>query len=49
MALYTTLAMAPRSQAGSVARTVHYFKQISGERCWPGGIAYGGDLSVYAR
>jgi hypothetical protein len=43
------IAMAPRSSSGSVARTVHYFKKISGERFWGGGIAYSGDLSVYPR
>jgi hypothetical protein len=41
------IAMEPRSSAGSFARTVHYFDKISGERFWPGGIAYDGDLSVY--
>ncbi len=41
------IAMEPRSSAGSVARTVHYFRKISGERFWPGGVAYAGDLSVY--
>lgn len=41
------IAFAPRSQSGSFARTVHYFKKISGNRFWPGGIAYAGDLSVY--
>lgn len=41
------IAMAPRSDAGSFARTVHYFRKISGERFWPGGVAYAGDLSVY--
>lgn len=41
------IAMEPRSSAGSLARTVHYFKKISGGEFWPGGIAYGGDLSVY--
>lgn len=40
------IAMEPRSQAGSTARTVHYFCKISGA-AWPGGIAYAGDLSVY--
>ncbi len=40
------IAMAPRSTAGSFARTVHYFRKISGP-AWPGGIAYDGDLSVY--
>lgn len=42
------IAFEPRSQAGSFARTVHYFKKISGHSFWPGGIAYGGDLSVYS-
>lgn len=41
------IAMEPRSSAGSFARTVHYFRKVSGERQWPGGIAYAGDLSVY--
>lgn len=41
------VAMAPRSSAGSTSRTVHYFKKISGKDFWPGGVAYGGDLSVY--
>jgi hypothetical protein len=41
------IAMAPRSSAGSFARTVHYFRKISGGSFWPGGIAYDGDLSVY--
>lgn len=41
------IAMEPRSQSGSFARTVHYFRKISGDRFWPGGIAYAGDLSVY--
>ncbi|GGA37326.1 hypothetical protein [Sphingomonas psychrolutea] len=41
------IAMAQRSSAGSLARTVHYFRKISGTEFWPGGIAYGGDLSVY--
>jgi hypothetical protein len=39
-------AMAPRSKAGSFARTVHFFKKISGAQ-WQGGIAYHGDLSIY--
>lgn len=39
-------AMAPRSKAGSFARTVHFFRKISGAQ-WKGGIAYAGDLSVY--
>lgn len=41
------IVMEPRSKAGSMARTVHYFRKISGTEFWPGGIAYGGDLSVY--
>ena len=41
------IAMAPHSTAGSFARTVHYFKKISGAHFWPGGVAYAGDLSVY--
>lgn len=41
------IAMEPRSTAGSLARTVHYFRKVSGTEFWPGGIAYGGDLSVY--
>ena len=41
------IAMKPRSKAGSFARTVHYFRKISGTAFWPGGIAYAGDLSVY--
>lgn len=41
------IAMEPRSNTGSFARTVHYFRKISGDRFWPGGIAYAGDLSVY--
>ncbi|WP_439134191.1 hypothetical protein [Pseudomaricurvus sp.] len=41
------IAMEPRSQAGSFARTVHYFNKVSGTEFWPGGIAYDGDLSVY--
>ncbi|MGQ3177379.1 MAG: hypothetical protein ACT6R2_16240 [Blastomonas fulva] len=40
-------AMEPRSKAGSFARTVHFFKRISGAQQWDGGIAYAGDLSVY--
>jgi hypothetical protein len=38
--------MEPRSKAGSFARTVHFFRKISGE-IWNDGIAYAGDLSVY--
>jgi len=41
------VAYEPRSTAGSFARTVHYFRKISGTEFWPGGIAYAGDLSVY--
>ena len=41
------IAMQPRSSSGSFARTVHYFSKVSGNRFWKGGIAYGGDLSVY--
>jgi hypothetical protein len=41
------IAMAPRSTSGSLARTVHYFKKISGTEFWSGGIAYAGDLSAY--
>jgi len=41
------IAMEPRSNTGSFARTVHYFNLISGERSWKGGVAYAGDLSVY--
>lgn len=41
------IVMEPRSKAGSMARTVHYFSKISGSEFWPGGIAYAGDLSVY--
>ena len=41
------IAMEPRSSAGSLARTVHYFRKISGTAFWPGGIAYGGDWSAY--
>jgi hypothetical protein len=41
------IAMQPRSKAASFARTVHYFRKISGNEFWSGGIAYAGDLSVY--
>jgi hypothetical protein len=41
------IAMQPRSSSGSIARTVHYFKKISGSRFWKRGIAYAGDLSLY--
>jgi hypothetical protein len=40
-------AMEPRSKAGSFARTVHFFRRISGSEKWDQGIAYSGDLSVY--
>jgi hypothetical protein len=39
--------MEPRSKAGSFARTVHFFRKISGPEKWEDGIAYCGDLSVY--
>jgi hypothetical protein len=39
----------PRSKAGSLARTVHYFRKVSGSEFWEGGIAYDGDISVYGR
>ncbi len=41
------IAMEPRSKSGSTARTVHFFKKISGTEFWSDGIAYAGDLSVY--
>ncbi|MFC4595817.1 hypothetical protein [Sphingobium tyrosinilyticum] len=41
------IAMEPRSKAGSIARTVHYFRKISGTEFWPGGVAYAGDWSAY--
>ncbi|HKX78306.1 MAG TPA: hypothetical protein VJM34_07295 [Novosphingobium sp.] len=41
------IAMEPRSSSASTARTVHYFRKISGTEFWPGGIAYAGDMSVY--
>jgi hypothetical protein len=41
------VAMAPRSKAGSIARTVHWFRKISGKEFWKDGIAYSGDWSVY--
>lgn len=43
------IAMQPRSSSGSTARTVHYFRKISGDRFWTSGVAYGGDLSVYKK
>ncbi len=39
--------MEPRSKAGSFARTVHFFKKISGPEFWDGGVSYVGDISVY--
>jgi hypothetical protein len=39
--------MEPRSKAGSFARTVHFFRKISGPDFWDDGIAYAGDMSVY--
>jgi hypothetical protein len=41
------IALEPRSKSGSIARTVHFFRKISGDKVWRGGIAYAGDLSVY--
>jgi hypothetical protein len=41
------IAMLPRSTSASIARTVHYFRKISGDKFWESGIAYAGDLSVY--
>ncbi|HYD05964.1 MAG TPA: hypothetical protein VEC60_09565 [Reyranella sp.] len=41
------IAMEPRSASGSIARTVHFFKRISGKSQWTDGIAYTGDLSAY--
>jgi hypothetical protein len=41
------IAMEPRSTAGSLARTVHYFRKISGSAFWLYGIAYAGDWSAY--
>ncbi|MXO89969.1 hypothetical protein [Pontixanthobacter aquaemixtae] len=41
------IAFQERSTAGSFARTVHYFRRISGGAFWKGGVAYYGDLSVY--
>ncbi len=43
------IKMEPRSSAGSTARTVHYFAKVSGPTFWKGGIAYGGDFSVYSK
>jgi hypothetical protein len=41
------IAMQPRSSAGSMARTLHYFRKISGTEFWPGGVAYAGDWAAY--
>jgi hypothetical protein len=41
------IAMAPRSKAGSFARTVHFFRKVSGKEFWNDGIAYAGDWSPY--
>ena len=41
------IAMQPRSSSGSTARTVHYFRKVSGPKFWRQGVAYAGDLSVY--
>ena len=41
--------MEPRSRAGSIARTVHWFRKISGHDFWNEGIAYAGDWSVYPK
>lgn len=41
------IAMAERSDAGSFARTVHYFRKISGVAHWQGGIAYAGNMAPY--
>jgi hypothetical protein len=43
----SSIAMEPRSKSGSIARTVHFFKKVSGPEFWSDGIAYAGDLSVY--
>jgi hypothetical protein len=43
------IAMEPRSRAGSIARTVHWFRKISGHDFWNEGIAYAGDWSVYPK
>jgi len=40
------IAMEPRSNSGSFARTVHYFHSIEDDK-WPGGIAYDGDFTPY--
>jgi hypothetical protein len=41
------IAMEPRSSAGSLARTVHYFTKVSGSVQWDGGVAYAGDWAAY--
>lgn len=41
------VAMQPRSDAASTARTVHYFRKIGTGPTWPGGIAYAGDAEGY--
>jgi len=41
------IAMEPRSKSASIARAVHYFRKNSGDAFWSGGVACGGDLSVY--
>lgn len=43
------IAWATRSKAGSFARTVHFFRKVSGTEFWPGGVAYAGDLTPYGR
>ncbi|HEY0958890.1 MAG TPA: hypothetical protein VGE05_06405 [Novosphingobium sp.] len=43
------IAFAPRSKSGSFARTVHFFRKISGTKFWSGGIAYSGDMTPYGR
>jgi hypothetical protein len=41
------IVMQTRSSSASTARTVHFFRKVSGEKFWGRGIAYAGDLSVY--
>ncbi len=43
------VSMQPRSSSGSTARTVHYFRKISGPAFWSGGVAYAGDMSPYTQ
>lgn len=43
------ISMQPRSASGSTARTVHYFRKISGAQSWMGGVAYAGDMAPYER